>query len=196
MHNEGPPLESLTRRLADCPAEMLAEPAIAAGRGVHVPAVVSDLLSDLGGRPLTPADAAPFAATGTSAAQRNWLRTVLIACWLLHDPWFVAAGRHADAVRRFLADEIAALAGLVAADQWVADPERREELARLALRALGLRPAGETLAQAQDRLVTVSSAERARTVAAARRAEERARAIREAMRKKAAEEAAAKVSRE
>ena len=78
----------------------------------------------------------------------------------------------------------------------MADPERREELALLALRALGLRPAGETLAQAQDRLVTVSSAERARTVAAARRAEERARAIREAMRKKAAEEAAAKVSRE
>ena len=71
MHNEGPPLERLTRRLAECPADMLAEPAIAAGRGVHVPAVVSDLLSDLGGRPLTPADAAPFTATGTSAAQHG-----------------------------------------------------------------------------------------------------------------------------
>ncbi len=94
---------------------------------------------------------------------------MLVACWLLHDEWFVAAGRYADAGRRFLGDEIASLAGLAAADQWVRDAERREELARLALRALDLRPAGESLAQAQDRLVTVSSAERARTVAAAAR---------------------------
>lgn len=33
---------------------------------------------------------------------------------------------------------------------------------RLTLRALGLRPDGETAAQAQDRLVTVSSVEAAR----------------------------------
>ena len=61
MNNEGPPLQSLTRRLADCPAEMLAEPRIGAAGAVHVAAVVADLLSDLGGRPPTPAEAAPFA---------------------------------------------------------------------------------------------------------------------------------------
>lgn len=194
MNAEGPPLERLTRRLADCPAEMLAEPASGAGRGVHVAAVISDLLIGLGGRPLTPKEAAAFAPA--AAAERNRLRIVLIACWLLHDDAFRAAGRHAEAARRFLADEVPALAALAPAEQWVRDPERREELARLALRALDLRPAGETAAQAQDRLNTVSSAERARVVAAARAAEARARSIREAMRKQAAEEAAAKVSRE
>jgi hypothetical protein len=194
MNAEGPPLERLTRRLADCPAEMLAEPRIGQAGGVHVAAVVADLLTDLGGRPLTPREAVTFAPS--LAAERNRLRTVLIACWLLHDDAFRAAGRHAEAVRRFLTDDVPALAGLVGAEQWVRDAERREELARLALRALDLRPAGESLAQAQDRLVTVSSAERARTIAAARGAEERAQAIREAMRKKAAEEAAAKASRE
>ena len=104
--------------------------------------------------------------------------------------------RCVEAVRAFLTQEIAALAPLAWADQWVADPERREELSRLALHALDLRPAGESLAQAQDRLNTVSSAERARVIAAARAAEARAQAVREAMAKKAAEEAAAKVARE
>ncbi len=82
------------------------------------------------------------------------------------------------------------LAELVKAPQLIADSDRREELSRLCLKALDLRPAGETAAQAQDRLTTLNTAERQRVVAAARAAEERARQIREAMAKKAAEEAA------
>ena len=69
-------------------------------------------------------------------------------------------------------------------------------MVRLCLRDLGLRPEGETEAQAQDRLTTLSTAERSRVLAAARQAEERARAVREAMAKQAAEEAAAQYSRE
>ncbi len=76
------------------------------------------------------------------------------------------------------------------------DPDRREELSRLCLRALNLRPAGETAAQAQDRLTTLNTVERQHVIAAARAAEERARQIREAMAKQAAEEAADKWSRE
>ena len=84
----------------------------------------------------------------------------------------------------------------VAARRFVSDPDRREELARVALARLGYRPAGETLAQAQDRLTTLNSAERARVMNASRAAEERARQIREALAKKAAEESADKWTRE
>ena len=55
---------------------------------------------------------------------------------------------------------------------------------------------GVRIAQAADRLSTVSTSGRQRVLAAARQAEERSRAIREAMAKKAAEEAAAQYSRE
>ena len=88
------------------------------------------------------------------------------------------------------------LAPRVAARKFVTDPDRREELARLALARLGFRPAGETLAQAQDRLTTLNSAERARVMKAAQAGEQRARQIREALVRKAAEESADKYTRE
>jgi hypothetical protein len=50
------------------------------------------------------------------------------------------------------------------AKRLVAGTDRREELARLCLRALGLRPAGETAAQAEDRLATLNSVERRRVL--------------------------------
>ena len=82
------------------------------------------------------------------------------------------------------------------AGELIRDPERREELSRLALARLGYRPAGESDAQAQDRLVSLSSIERSRVLKASRAAEERARSIREALRKKAADESADKWTRE
>jgi hypothetical protein len=78
----------------------------------------------------------------------------------------------------------------------VSDPERREELVRLCLAALGLRPAGETEVQAQDRLTASSSVERERVVRATKTQLQHARQVREAMRRKAAEEAAAREIRE
>ena len=76
------------------------------------------------------------------------------------------------------------------------DPERREELARTMLARLDLRPEGEREAQARDRLLSVSAAERKRLVEATRGAVERVRAIREALARKAAEESADKMWRE
>jgi hypothetical protein len=192
---EGPPLETLTRRLAECPADFLAEPRIGATGVVSVAAVVADLARDLGGPTPTPAQLAAFQPKDARQF-RNWLGLVLVACWLLHDPWFRQQRRLGPVAVDFLTSGLAHLAGLTQAPRFVSDPDRREELARLALRHLGLRPAGETEVQAADRLNTLDSAERERVQRAARLAEERAQAIRAAMAKQAADEAAAQYSRE
>jgi len=194
MQQEGPILESLTRRLAETPADFLAEPRIGRSGTVHVAAVVGDLL------PMFDAAREKYSLirfSGSDArGDRNRLTVALLLCWLLADDWFRQAKPKAREVLRLLEKESAELAAQVVARRFVTDPDRREELARVALARLGYRPAGETLAQAQDRLTTLSSAERARVMQASRAAEERARQIREALAKKAAEESADKWTRE
>ena len=195
MDAEGPLLEELTRRLAECPADFLAEPGIGATGRVQVAAVVADLVRDLGGPPLTSARAGAFQPR-TAEGHRNRLAVVLIAAWLLHHPWFREQGSFGPLAIDFLTDGTAQLAALTQAPLFVSDADRREEMVRVVLRDLGLRPAGETPAQAADRLATLNTAERQRVMLAARQAEERSEAIRAAMAKKAADEAAAQYSRE
>jgi len=190
----GPPLEALTRRLAECPPDFLDEPHIGRKGRVVVPAVVNDLLVALGSGPLTAQQAAWFEPKDDKK-NRNRLRLILIACWLLHESWFIDQKRNAD-VLELLAGGLDEAADLTAAGKFVTDPDRREELARLCLKGLGLRPLGESEAQAQDRLTTLNTAERQRVIKAAREAEARAQQIREEMAKKAAEEAADKWGRE
>ena len=194
MQQEGPILESLTRRLAETPEEFLSEPRIGQTGRVHVAAVVGDLLQLLAS-PGQGEELARF--LGADARQdRNRLAITLLLCWLLSDDWFRQAKIDRNAVLNLLDSKSNELARQMAARKFVTDPDRREELARLALARLGFRPAGETLAQAQDRLTTLNSAERARVMKAARAAEERVRQIREALAKKAAQESADKWTRE
>ena len=202
---QGALLERFTRRLAETPPEMLAPPAMADQAGVEVGAVAGDVLRGLG---LTQPAGWVIALHPQSNDKvvRNLLRLTLIACWLLADPWF--RGKDiAERAEEWLRDGLAELAGLTGANAFVEDDDRREELVRLALRALGFTPHGETEAQAQDRLESISSIERKRVIAAAHKAnvvarmqrareEERARKVREEIERKAAEAAAAKGARE
>ena len=183
------------RRLAECPAEFLAEPLIGAAGTVHVVAVVSDLLEAAGGAGLSPDQASSFASTD-ARADRGRLRLTLVTCWLLHDEQIRTANTFASRALDFLLSDVPALAPFAAVETWLQDPERREELARRCLRALGLRPAGETAAQAADRMNTLDSAGRQQVIAAARQAEERARRVREAMAAEAARQASLKAMRE
>lgn len=194
MEREGPVLETLTRRLAETPEDFLAEPRIGAAGRVHTAAVVGDLLRALGG--FAPAAALRRFHGADARADRNRLSIAQVLCWLFADEWFARASPPPLTVLAVLDGESRELAGQSPAAKFVADPDRREELARLALARLGYRPAGETQAQAQDRLTTLSSAERARVMQAARAAEQRAREIREALMRKAADEAADKWGRE
>lgn len=193
MNHEGPALERLLRRIAETPTGFLAEPRTRSGRGViHVPAVVSDLFALHG-------HVAPDLAMltpGDLPASRRQGGLALLLCWLLADSELLARRPGAPALFALLTKGAEELSAQLAPSKYRDDPERREELARFALARIDLRPAGETLAQAQDRLSALNSAERTRVVAAARQAEARARAIREALARKAAQESADKYTRE
>jgi hypothetical protein len=199
VRHEGPPLEQLLRRLAECPPDFL--PVAAAGEATpaSLPAVAGDLMRDLGEARPDPRRLESFRRLqqkGGDAKTRNQARLVLVACWLLHDPWFLRQGRLAAAALVFLERGLVALAPLVQAERFVDDPDRREELARAALAALDLRPQGESEPQARDRRTTLDSVERHAVLQKTRAAEERARQVREAMARKAAQEAAASYGRE
>jgi hypothetical protein len=123
----------------------------------------------------------------------RWRRLVLVACWLLADPELLACGP--DALAGWLtARDLVTLSLLVDPLRFVQDADRREELARLALRALSLRCAGESPEQSADRLSTVDSVRRHEVLIAAKAAEERAAAVRKAMEEQRAKEAAARYS--
>jgi hypothetical protein len=177
------PVARLTRRLADTPTDFLADPA-----SVAVPAVVSDVLLMAGGAALDADAAARF-----DVDEPRWRRLVLVTCWLVADPALLARGPSVLSAW-LVSRELFTLSLLVDPATFVHDPDRREELARLTLRALSLLPAGETPELATDRLSTVDSVRRHEVLHAARAAEERAAAVRKAMEEERAREAAARYS--
>lgn len=194
MNKIGPDLEALTHRLAETPREFLDEPRISSSGIVNVAALVNDLLKMHGAR--ASIEALSRFQSQNLKVDRNRLALVMIAVWLLADDWFVAARSAQTVLLRVLDEAVTELAAATPAHKFVHDPDRREELVRVTLARLDFRPAGETLAQATDRLSSISGTERQRLLEASRASEERARAIREALAKKAAEESADKWSRE
>lgn len=194
MDQEGCELSRLTRRITETPLEFLDEPRLGQQGTVGVSAVVGDLCRWHG---LDPSSATLDAfAIGTPEADRNRLRVSLLLSWVLADSWFRGLDLRSAPLIPLLLQGASELAEHVAVEKLVSDPERREELARFCLARLGFRPLGETRAQAEDRLTSLSAAERARVLQASRQAEARARAVREALARKAAEESADKYTRE
>src|SRR5437016_4195146 len=194
MPAEGPMLETLLRRVAETPPDFLREPRIGSAGEIHVMAVVHDLL-DLLGATATARELTAFLGED-SRRDRNRLAVVLLLSWLLADDGFRARSVAGPDALRLLTEGATELATQTPSRKFVDDPDRREELVRFTLARLALRPAGETDCQAEDRLTSLSGAERARVLRASREGEQRARAIREALARKAAEESADKWTRE
>lgn len=183
----GPPVQRLTRRLAETPSAFLGP--------VDVAAVLSDVLADLGHEPLSEEWLDALAPQRPSEAQVGWLRTCAVVAWLVADPQ-VGAITSTHAVLSLLGGDLHTVAEHVRAEDFVGEDDRREELARLLLRAAGVVPAGETDAQAADRLATLDTATRLRVIAEARAAEAHTAKVRQALARKRAQEAAAKATRE
>jgi hypothetical protein len=189
----GPALDRLPRRRAECPPELLGAARLGREDGVHADAIVFDVISGLDAAAADPEGLREFAPPAATSAR--YLSLVLLGCWLLADDWFRGRLDLAQPARGWLRT-LAPLAETVQPELFVRDPDRREELVRHCLASLHLDPAGETPEQAEDRLRTLDSLERARLVRDTREQQARARQLREAMKKKAAEEAAAKANRE
>jgi hypothetical protein len=195
VSTDGPELELLTHYLAECPPDFLALPRVGSEGEVEVLAVVGDLLRDIAGDPLRRTTDTAF--HGGARSDRNRLRLILVVCWLLHHDWFLHCPELTDPVFALLKRGLDELAGALNAESCVSDPDRREELVRHCLDKLGLRPLGETEAQAKDRLTSLDSIERARVIRAAEATRTRQRRIQEELQRKAREEAAAaKAARE
>jgi hypothetical protein len=194
MDNIGPDLEILTHRLLETPVEFLAEPRIGTSGAIHVAALVFDLLRahSISALPET----LMHFQSANGRADRNRLALAAIAVWLLAAEWFSSIEIAQQDILEVLESAATELAAATAAHKFVSDPDRREELVRVVLARLHYRPAGETPAQAIDRLSSISGTERQRLLQASHAAEQRARQIREALARKAAQESADKWSRE
>lgn len=185
-------LAPLLRRLAETPAAMQRPPRRGRGGEVHVDAIVRDLLetrgADLRDRAIRRllGDLAP----GAKGNERT-LRTTLVAAWLLDAPT-LRGGTPTKSVVEFLAGVVPRLADAVEPSLFISDPDRREELARRALAALDLHPAGESDSAAADRLAALDSAGRSGFLREAWDRLKRAREVREAMRRREARESAAR----
>lgn len=209
-----PSLPLLTGRLAACPPAFLEEPRWEGAGSLRVAALVYDTLDFMGEPPARPeggsdlemidplgevAALSPFerrAGTESNEAALERLRLTALACWLLNDSFFRDRRELAPRAAEFLRKGWGDLPSVLTARDAVGVPERREELARRLLKALGLRPDGETPAQAEDRLGALDSVELRRVMEAARQAQERTQKVLKAIRKKAADEAAAQYGRE
>ena len=178
---EGPSLEVLLRRLVECPPEFYVSCTPASGRldtaAQQARAIVCDHL-----RSLQPAFDPTQFLKEFSLHSVNHAGVLAIGAWLLNDKWFTSRAELIESMQKcFHSPRLAKLAQIVKADQFVQDPDRREELARRVLEEMGLRPAGESLEQSADRLTTLDSVERERVIKATLAAEQRAREVREAM---------------
>ncbi len=198
MEREGPVLELLMRRLAECPLDFQKQPLDEAGVGeLDVAALVWDAVHELSGKIMQPTELAKFVLDRRRSKQMlSHLQVTSAAVWLLYDPWFKGRAGVAEGVTKFLMHRLPEFATHVRFEELLSDIDRREELARLVLKSFGYRPAGETPTQATERWNVLDSVERARVLQAARKAEERARKIRDEAARKAAEEAAASYGRE
>lgn len=188
MKHEGPDLAGLLHRLAGCPAEFLQ--AGTSEKGCDALAIICDQMRAMA--PAEPPELSPMLAeVRTGSAAR--LTVVAIACWLLHDSWFLDRPELAPAMWNLLASsKLTKLATLVKPEAFVNDPDRREELTRLCLQLLGLRPRGESAAVAADRLTSLDSVERDRVLRGTAAAERRAREVRAAMAAAKAQESASR----
>ena len=196
MLAEGPSLESLVRRLAECPSEFVETCTTSTG-SKQLTAIVADHFRSLSGFTWNADRFALLSAYDCSSRDKTkhlrWWGVVSIATWLVHDRYFLERPELGElSLSWLLSDPLRQLAQLVRPNQFIEDPDRREELARLCLDAHQLRPAGEDPKQAADRLATLDSVSRQRILQETAEAERRAREVREAMARQRAMESASR----
>ncbi len=197
MTIEGPLLETLLRRLSECPIEFIETCKTPTGLPQLI-SILSDHYREFGdANPMLKDDSFITRLESSvkqtdKASMRHWA-VLSVAAWLLHDDWFLARPEFSKASLQWLSSKsLARLSEIVSPENCIGDPDRREELVRLCLESMGLRPQGESIEQANDRRQTLDSIEREGILRATAAAERRAKEVREAMAKKQALESASR----
>jgi len=207
MKKPGPPLESLIDRLIAIPGDFFIKDVKSSGSKVqiHVPAIVNDLLLDTIGITLSDDEISKHFQenssnkTGSKSVKNiNYPALVAILCYIYKDKFFENNKTLDESIKKFLLSQgLSELSKAVdSADEFITDPERREEICRKALDAAGYYPEGENEKNSADRLLTLDSVERKKILIKTNEARKRAKELQEAMLRKEAEEAASKMSRE
>lgn len=199
MMHEGPLLETLLRRLTECPSDFLDVGASHAAAKKASKAEEQNQINQLNAIVCDHFRAMRFDFDTAVLLNRFQARTAshravsAVMIWLLHDPWFVDRAELLEPMCDLVCDaRWERLSSLVPAESFVHDPDRREELARFCLSELGFRPLGESVEQAADRLATLDTVERDRVLTAMLESEKRTREIREAMAQAKAMESASR----
>jgi len=202
MKNPGPPLEELIDHLILIPGEFTVNnlSSDAAGKQIYVPAIINDMLLDLGGTPLTDEEILNhFPGKKNSKPDNiNYFQIVSILCYIYEYKYFTEKKSGSEKIKSFLLSQklIELSKAVRSADDFITDPDRREELCRAALDAAGYYPEGENEKYSMDRLTTLDSVERKKILTKTAEAQKRAKELKEAMMRQEAEEAASKMSRE
>ncbi|MBM3966291.1 MAG: hypothetical protein FJ308_14690 [Planctomycetes bacterium] len=196
MNIPGPSLDSLIHRLGECPPEFL-ELTMEESRGTEILiAILGDTFMEYGEHNPWQAED-PFhdqlRHKPTDASVRRHRGLLGVIAWLLFDEWFQQNASMASRAWPWMrGEEVLELSQLVRPELFTSDMDRREELVRVLLASMDVRPAGETIEQSRDRMATLDSVERSKVVQATKAAERRAREIRKAMAQKAALESASR----
>lgn len=193
-----PDVTILIRHLAEIPPEFRQPVRFHNQKhGMHVPAIISDLLHTLSGDFKDPVLFTNFMPPeDKERINENYLRLCLFAAHILHHEYFRNKKGLAENIIPFLTGKLKEIAALAQADNFLTDADRREELVRHCIMLAGQPPTGETLNSARDRITTLDTVERQRVIQESYLAEKRARELREAIARREAEEAASKWSRE
>jgi len=198
---EGPSLHEIMHHVSSIPSVFFISPmdSIYGGSNrmeINIPAIISDLIFDMGGDIPSP-QSLSFFLKHPKNTNLNFLRITAICCYIFTYDWFILNGISTSKVLLFLRDnKLIDLAEIVDYNEFIQDMERREEIVRFCLDGIDLFPKGENKIIAKDRLTTLDSIERKRIIEKSRKAQERSRQLREAMARKRAQEAASKMTRE
>jgi|GEM_PF-1410023 len=151
---------------------------------VHCAAIVSDTLYRLGCGRLNRQEADRVCKLCEQSMQAG--RLIQLACWVYHHDALCDGRYERQKVLDLAWGPLAELAAIVAVENFIEHADRREELVRRCLAAIGEHPADEDAIYAATRLKALDSIELNRVVRDTQAAKKRAEAVRRAMAERAA----------
>jgi hypothetical protein len=186
-------IHQLMRRLAQCPPDIYDFSSLDSTGPVPL-ALAQDVIFHLGGGALEKKDRNHLIQLQTKRPTEAAF--LMLGCYVLSHPIFLRRSELIPGCISLFRTGFSELADVSRARDFVLNTERREELVRLCLRSLAIRPSGESKESFKNRWESLDSVRRVELMQKAAQLRKRQEELRKAMEEKAAREAASKWSRE